>query len=525
MKKLSLVFFSAVLGLVSNAQNIGKEYSSVVKDIGLKKEVRIKDVLCSSQHGVYLLKKDDGHEVIVLMNEKGVMKGEAILEAELPDGKSERKLTEAFIAGPHLFAVSAAFDKKEKRKYIIVDQYNAETMDFIKTAAQNIEDYSGQKGAYIYGFGAIRAMDEMYEEDVAVSSNGKYWAIYTSSYTKDKDAKEGVNLGVYDSNGEIVWNINEELGFGNKEIDLGSLEVAGNGEVYLRCRQYLPNSKAWGDRTLQIQRNGSEINTIMLPDEADDMTGVIWGVTDEGNWEIYGYTLSDGGQINGYKLMLYDPINEKIISENSGTFSEDFIRQFISKKVEEKAAKKGEEVDLGISSFKARQIIKSDDGTKFMVGEQYEFIVRTYTDSKGGTHTTYTHKYGAIIVAKLDAAGNMLWSARVPRAQISSRPDFVGHYMHVCNGEISIFFNDSERNCETPNGEGTNNYKADMDDTRIHIYHISSTGNLEGYAMPTSADGFGKFRMGNAAAIPGCGVFILEEYKQSYKARFINPKK
>lgn len=511
--------------LATNAQYIGNEYSSELKDIGSKKEMRIRDVLCSSEHGVYLLRRDDGHEVIVLMNEEGEMKAEANLPSDLPDGKSERKISEAFIAGSNLFAVSAGMDRKEKRKYLIVDQFNAETLEFIRTVAQNVDDYSGLKGMYMYGVGAIRAADEMYEEDVAVSQNGKYWAIYSSSYTKQRDANEGINLGVYDQDGEMVWNMNEDLEFRSQDIDLGALEVAGNGEVYLRCNQYSRTSSSWSNKTMQIQRNGSEITSVSLPEETTGMTGVIWGVMDNGNWEIYGYTRSEGGRINGYKWMIYDPINERVISENSGTFSEDFIRQFISQKVEEKAEKKGEEVDLGISSFKARQIIKSDDGTMFMVGEQFEFIVRTYTDSKGGTHTTYTYKYGAIIVIKLDKAGNMLWSARIPRSQISSKPKFVGHYLNVCNGEVSVFFNDNVRNCETPNEFEAKRYLADTENSRIHVYHISADGEVEGYAMPESEDGFGKFRMGNAAAINGCGVFILEEYKKGYKARFIRPNK
>ena len=94
-----------------------------------------------------------------------------------------------------------------------------------------------------------------------------------------------------------------------------------------------------------------------------------------------------------------------------------------------------------------------DDGSYFMLGEQYyRYMERIYDPRTNITTTTEHFYYNSIISSYFDAQGNHKWTERIPKEQNSTNDfGYFSSFATLNNGkEIFLFFNDSEKNNESP---------------------------------------------------------------------------
>src|SRR5262249_40949277 len=136
------------------------------------------------------------------------------------------------------------------------------------------------------------------------------------------------------------------------------------------------------------------------------------------------YSEKDTRGIKGPYYLALDRSTKQIKHESYGVFDHDFVTMYMTekeeKKADRKAKKKGE--DLGIEwDYDLREIVRKEDGGAILMAEQYYMYVQTVCTSTGNGGQTcrniYHYVYNDIIAVNIDASGNIVWSAKVPKRQ------------------------------------------------------------------------------------------------------------
>lgn len=134
----------------------------------------------------------------------------------------------------------------------------------------------------------------------------------------------------------------------------------------------------------------------------------------------------------------------------------DFDKDIIAKFVEDKDLEKVRELD----DFEVRDLAIMDNGSFFLLGENYyRFIERNYDPRTNLTTTTTHYNYNAIVVSYFDSTGHHQWTEAITKYQNSTNDN--GRYSSYCvmnNGKsVYLIFNDAERN-NIKDREGQFNY-------------------------------------------------------------------
>jgi len=375
----------------------------------------------------------------------------------------------------------------------------------------------------LFGFAALRFNTEDNEIGTAVSPNKQFIAYYTSVYPKRGGEAEGMKISVLDANGNTVWNTERLLKHNSGLIQLLDMKVSDSGYVYVMAKIKSKDSESIKKKVLSFKDSGNEYKELAMPRELTSLEGGEWNLLENGFFEIYGYNKPKGGERRGYEVLVYDPYSKSVVSRVGGTITSNLkvtaITEGAQKNLDKQTKRNPERFKTGLM---ARQLIKQEDGSSFLIGEHYNIIKTVMVDAKGETSTRLSYYYGDIVVLKIAENGDLVWEAQIPKAQHSNLVSYFSFVATTCNGEVNIVFNDRPENC-IPDRKSKKLalYKGPIDPAQIHLFNIDAQGKVSDYSIPREGDASTRFKLRNAIAVPGCGVFIMEESEGKYHGRFV----
>ncbi|MEO6718957.1 MAG: hypothetical protein ABIN67_01285 [Ferruginibacter sp.] len=243
----------------------------------------------------------------------------------------------------------------------------------------------------------------------------------------DKKNYDKIGLQVFDDKLNKLWGNVYTMPYTEAIMDNSDFSVDEKGNAYLLAKVYDSDSRREKDKStgapayhyevLKFSKDSKKIITakITLDDYFIRETSLIENPAHEmiiactyskrsrgnGTDGIFLATMDQAGNMAKYKDGYYEfPLAE--------------LEKFESARAKRKMEKKD---DFEIPNLKVRDVLIEKDGGVFITCEEYYVVVTSYTNSYGGTTTTYTYHYEDILGAKIDASGKFEWLRKIPKKQ------------------------------------------------------------------------------------------------------------
>lgn len=528
------------------AQDFDSDFTTETYLIGPKEENRLRDILGSSEFGVYFYKRHNNEESLLLIDYSGNIVAEKVVD--LDDGTDQRVFYRFLISDKKLYLVYEIEEKTTKTRKLEVEVWDASNLESLGMLYTREDEFIDNRlptkpNSTVQGM----RISEAIEEDFAFSPDNKKLALYVSPFKGDRIAMEKLRVAVIDiASGKITdkeWTMSVPCG----EWDLQNMILSNEGEVFVMCanRKDLFNRDALVRRmVVQFSNNLEEVNTIVLPDEIKLLRGFSWDLREDGKLEFFGYIGAENQilkekkyimginpayasfKIAGAEIIVVNPKTQTIDERYANPFTEDLLREMTSLVEEQSKEKNSDEGGLneaGIKDLTARQLIKFSDGTSFLVGEVYVPYVQQGVTIGGGGGSGTMSKYGDIVVMKFDKFNNALWNVRIPKNQKASSETFLGYVFDYNNGGLTFYFNDHPDNCNPVERKRVKAYTGG-NSSQVHICKVSGDGLLSEFAVPTNENGEARIRPSKTAILPMGGIYFVESENELYYSRFVFEK-
>lgn len=284
--------------------------------------------------------------------------------------------------------------------------------------------------------------------------------IYYSLPQSDPTDPQKFGFLVFNKQMDLLWQKEIMLPYRDDLFDIETTKIGNNGNVYLlgllfndrrrEKRKGLPNYEY---KVLSYTNHGATINefAINLPDKF--LTDMQIGARANGDIVCAGFYSESGTMsIRGTFFLSIDAQTKEMRTKSLKEFDINFITQNMTEREMNQAKRRDEKgQDVELYEYDLDKLIVRSDGGAMLIGEQYFVRTRTYTQYMGGrpiTQTTTYYYYNDIIVVNIDPQGNIDWSVKVPKRQMST--DDGGFYssyaMAINKDKIYFVYNDSPDN-------------------------------------------------------------------------------
>ncbi len=281
--------------------------------------------------------------------------------------------------------------------------------------------------------------------------SSKFLSVYEVP-TKGKEQQQ-YSFHVYNiQDMSLIFEKDVELPYKDKEVNLIRYDVDNEGNVYGLVQIYEKREK------------GSK--------EVDNYTYKIYGYTKESGEAIeYGFDITgtylnsmtfqvknkviycsgfwgkkNSRDISGVYSIRLDAVSGKELVEDVYEFSDEFVAEFYTDKEVAKADKKGKELEVKtivLDYFKIQ-----DDGSAYVVGEQFYTYQVCYTTQSGTRCVTY-YVHNDIVVTKIDANGVILWSNKIPKkSQQANGTGHLSYHLFQKGQDLYFVYYDHQDNFE-----------------------------------------------------------------------------
>jgi hypothetical protein len=404
--------------------------------------------------GVVICRYEKSHPNLELLNDKAVVLKSVPL-VDLKHLKFDKDYVGAFVLGGKLYVRFGAMDRKGKKGYGIIDEYDATTLAFKSNVVTESFEMESAKRVYWYGIGLNRAISEMSENGFYISNEAKYVVDYSSAYDKDKSKAENINMRVYDENMKMKWEREFEIPYTNDLFKIQKVIVDENGNTHLLGKEYFekvrterkgkPNYKY---HVISFLNDGKTVKDNALVVDANFITDAAIGITSDGFLVASGfYGSSSNFSIDGSYSVKINIQEQKIISTNKKPFDKDFIQNGMTEREKKRSDKKEEKgEDLEMPEFDLDRMVLLPDGGWMLMAEQFYITTRTYTSvgSNGSTstRTVTVYNYDDVIVVRMNPNGEIVWNAKVNKRQATSgATSLLSYAWTYCNGTTYLVYN------------------------------------------------------------------------------------
>jgi hypothetical protein len=290
----------------------------------------------------------------------------------------------------------------------------------------------------------------------------------------DKKNYDKIGLHVFDENMNKLWGAEFTMPYTEAIMDNSDFSIDVQGNAYMLAKVYDSDKRKERDKetgkagyhyeVLKFAKGNKKIinTTILIGDYFIREASLIENSLNEMVISCTYSKTSKGTGTDGVFLALMDQ-SGKITKYKNGYYEFPLteLAKFESARSKRKMEKKD---DYEAPNLTVRNLIVESDGSVFIVCEESFIIVRTYTDSRGHTRTTYTYFYEDILGIKINAAGNFEWMRKIPKHQRGT------------------------------SGRGTMGFKLVFDATGYYFLYLDNIKNMnlkEDEVPKTHVDGYG----------------------------------
>ena len=423
--KYLLVLLISLFSLVSFAQSkkftfkLGSEYELPRKSDDLSFFGNEKDGIVN-----LTLKKD---ELNIVRFDPTTLTQTSEKKIELPEKTKNFNSEMVADFGTNYFWIHSDWDKEAEKEYLYYDKIDVASGKITETNKKLIETSKVAGTLVTTGFYQYKTVNK-YTYNFSADER-KLLVSYRLNPEEKNDKKNYDKIGMYvfDENMNKLWGGEFTMPYTEQIMDNSDFSVDSKGNAYMLAKVYDSEKRKEKDKetgkaayhyeVLKFTKDSKQIihTTISIDDYFIRETSLVESSLNEmiiactyskkskgtGTDGIFLAMMDASGKINKYKNGYYEfPLAE--------------LEKFESARSKRKMEKKD---DYEAPNIKVRNIEIQADGGVFIACEEYYVEVRTYTDSRGNSYTTYTYYYEDILGAKINAAGNFEWVRKIPKKQ------------------------------------------------------------------------------------------------------------
>lgn len=318
---------------------------------------------------------------------------------------------------------------------------------------------------------------------------------------KDDDVNfDLMGFFVFDSSFELIWGREVKMPYTEKEMNNLSYMVGNDGSVYMMTFQNV--NKEF--RLLTVPQSG-ELMTKSVDIGKFMFKNLYMKENKAGNIDFLGYYANgldykffEGSfgnlsfNINGIRYFEISK-NCDIIKNKDIEFPLAVINKYESERVQSKNEQREEAGKAGIRDLALRQFKVNEDGSIFILGEQY-YYTKTY--DKNTFSTVYRFFYEDLLATKLDVNGNVVWMEKLPKRQLGTQGKG-GLSIAYLEGDQShyVLFLDNVKNAE-------------LDINKVPAVHMDGRGGyLTAYKIDDNTGKAEKHTLYNSLEVNNIGTY------------------
>ncbi len=356
-----------------------------------------------------------------------------------------------------------------------------------------------------------------------ISRDGSLMLVYPGNPSEQK-VTERFSYRVVDANLETLWDKNLDLPQSAELLEIGSYRLDSRGRLYIMSGVLSP------DKTLRgAERQRSERNYVVICFDAEAGRIKEFDVAVDGKWVVassFDLDENDNPVVGGfYSNDRYFSIAGTFflrINADSLTVEATGMKPFGKALVSafnrnERGGQSQEMEDLYFDHF----LVRPDGGAVF-VAEQYEVQQRWRTDiTTGRQEILYYYHYGDLLVVDVAPDGNINWTVRVPKEQVSinDRGMFSSYALMTDGDAVHLLFNDHPENVGllASNPTGVAKPLNSLKRSTAALVTLNRAGEIERKNLFKNNDSEVILRPKIALSTRQGEVFLYAQYRKSYR--------
>jgi hypothetical protein len=371
-----------------------------------------------------------------------------------------------FLGDNQIWALCWYYNRSKKITYLFAQKINNKTLEQ-EGEMLKLDEVEGKNNREIDIFGTT------------ISSDSSKLLI-ASRTAKIIDGKGEITIHVFDPNMKELWYRDVKLPYEDENFLTSEVEVDNDGNAYLlgilfdrkaKKSKDLPN---YSYSLFSFSNNKDEKEheyKISLKDKF--IVGLSFSVTSKkelvcagfysnrilnvgemfGKNYVFGNS-SEAGLAGTYFIRI-NTLNKEVLVSKTKEFSLDLITTHLSDRKKEKArtakamGDKKNQAELGLS-YRFREIIQKSDGGVVLIMEKFYIVSKPYNGHRD--YIDYYH-YDDIIVASVSPTGDIQWTKRIPKEQVTKEDGGVNssYSVSVVGDKLYFLFNDNPDNYKPGN--------------------------------------------------------------------------
>lgn len=353
---------------------------------------------------------------------------------DLPDGFLLESFQE-FEDNYYMFY--SVWDKPNEKEQLFVRRIDFETGKFtdkgtllLKVDGKVTSANGGGQGFYgavsASGFGVVDKFNVQasYDESTVLIQYRK-----KPENRKDKENKDIIGFGVFDSNMEKISVEEVEMPYTEAKMNNLDYSIDSEGRIYVLALVYK-------DDTQRLTTKDGEVNYEVEVLRIDALSSELTHTPIDLGTDVYlsevvlfnqkndemicaGFYTNNRktiGDANGVVLFNVDK-NAEVTDIRKYEIPLAVLNMYKSERQQKKNEKADEKGKAEFSNLAMRNLITFEDGSTMLIGEQHYVVQHTYVTSNGSTRTYYTYHYNDLLVTKMEPSGELAWMKKLGKKQ------------------------------------------------------------------------------------------------------------
>lgn len=297
------------------------------------------------------------------------------------------------------------------------------------------------------------------EFNFTLSYDGSKILVYGDLPVSDKSNLK-YRAVLLDGNLNPVWSNILVIPFKKDRVEVQSVVVDKNNNVYVVTKRELPNTKSLvSNFKMAIHgffNNGGEVKDLTPSFEGKSLDQAAALVARNGDVLLVGYYTKIGkDDLSGIYFSRLDPLTSEVIESKLNEFTVEFLTAHLSERKQNIAKKKkGKIKDSMYNDYRMGEVLMDEDENILISAENIVIKMVTTTDSKGNSSSHLRMYPKDVIVSKLNQQGDVLWNNRIVKYQkhpyqdvtdVDLYPVFVSYYLFPVGNEVySLYMQDKD---------------------------------------------------------------------------------
>ncbi len=523
---LMLILSSFFIG--ANAQQVANEDNRTPATMVWSDEYQepsnteIQKIIATEGGGFYTLRLHQGglvgggkqKPIIEFYNSK--MKLVRSRELDLDYKGKERHLKDVVMVGGRLWMLSFFYNEKHEKTYLFAQEVNKSTLNLIKDIIMiGEQDETNRERQDVFSLAQSRDSSKIV------------------IFNRQPNSKDGqsFSLAVYDADFSQQWAKEAKLPYGKKNFSVEDYQVDNKGNVYLLGIIYTEGSNRLerrGKPTYQydivayLKDSTVDVQEYKIVLKDKFVTDLTFRIADDGDIVCAGfYSEKDAKGMKGSCFFKINPRTKDMTSISTREFDFNFVTANLSdkSKMQAKAAIDRDDKERApeLFDYSLDKLIMRSDGGVILIAEQYFVEERLlnnnpygyspygynswsspyysswydpygYRYNRSNRRSDYYFNYNDIIVVNIQPDGEIAWTTRVPKRQVSVNDGgtYSSYAMSIVADKLYFAYNENPKNLDPKRtktvAETPDKYSV------VTLAEVARDGSLKRYPMFSNRD-------------------------------------